>query len=575
MNLPRLRFDFPLPLTFENPLRVIAAYSLDDVLPTLRDVQAAADAGFYVAGYVAYEAAPAFDQAMSVLSPDPAWPLVWFGVFAEPTLPLEESAVGEYSVSGWEAEGDYEQYQAAIDDIRAKIALGDVYQVNQTFRLKADFQGDPRGFYTHLCGALAPSFSAYLDFETHCLLSASPELFFHRREDHIVTRPMKGTRPRGRWCEEDSLLANDLSVSEKDRAENVMIVDLLRNDLGRLAVPGSVHVPKLFEIERYPTVWQMTSTIEAQLRPQTSLAEIFQALFPCGSVTGAPKISATRVITRNELSPRGIYCGAIGYLTPHNEAVFNVAIRTAWLDKAKGTIHYGVGGGIVWDSTPKAEYQEAWVKASILTPPSPRFDLLETLRWEAGIYTLLDRHLARLLDSAAYFGFDVSEPQIREALLAHGGQRSEGVWRVRLRVSSAGVPQIESVPLADWLDRPLIVALAKTPVERTNKFLCHKTTHRVVYEAHRQEQPDCFDVLLWNEDGELTEFTLGNLVIEQQGCLWTPPRDCGLLNGTKRAELLEKGSLRERILQREDLETATRIWLINSVRGIVPVQLIP
>ena len=574
MNSPRLWFDFPQPLHFENPQYIITAYSLAEVRPALCAVQAAADSGFYAAGYVAYEAAPAFDPAIQVSAPDPLLPLVWFGVFSEPTPSNEEPVAGDYNLSVWAAEEEYEHYESALGSIREKIAAGDVYQVNQTFRLNARFQGDPRGLYHHICGAHPPTYPAYLDIGRFCLLSASPELFFHRRGNQIETRPMKGTRRRGRWREEDDLIAAEIAASEKDRAENVMIVDLIRNDLGRLAVPGSVHVSQLFEIERHATVWQMTSTIEARLRPHTPLEEIFTALFPCGSVTGAPKISATHLIARHEISPRGVYCGAIGYVTPHSEAVFNVAIRTAWIDKIKATIQYGIGGGIVWDSTAEAEYQEAWSKASLLTDLSPAFDLLETLRWENSTYVLLERHLARLLESAAYFGFNVSETEIREALQSHGRLRPEGIWRVRLCVSAQGRPNIESAPLDIWPSMTQTVALAKTPVERRDKFLCHKTTHRAVYEAHTQERPDCFDVLLWNEDGELTEFTRGNLVVELSGERWTPPRSCGLLNGTLRSELLDTGELQERILRREDLETAVRIWLLNSVRGLVPVRMI-
>ena len=570
MRPPFLRFDFPRPLCFCDPVRVIRADTLAEIRPALRAVQAAVDAGCYAAGYVAYEAAPAFDPALQVNPSVPSSPpLLWFGVFTEPCAP-QENEPGHYQISEWEADGDFDRYREAIHDIREGIAAGEVYQVNHTFRLGACFQGDTMAFYRRLRGAQPPPFAACLDIGSHQILSASPELFFQREGDRITTRPMKGTRPRGRWGEEDDQVAARLRASEKDRAENVMIVDLLRNDLGRLALPGTVRVPRLFEIERYPTVWQMTSTVTACLRPETTLDGIFGALFPCGSVTGAPKISATRFIARHEATPRGVYCGAIGYLTPRQEAVFSVAIRTALLDAETGRIEYGVGGGIIWDSDAVEEYDEAWSKAAVLAGPT-EFDLLETLRWEGEAYTLLDRHLDRLMASADYFGVAASREAVRAALLAHGRQRSEGAWRVRLRLTPDGDLRIESVPLLPLPPAPLTVALAETPVARADKFLCHKTTHRTVYEAHRQRRPDCFDVLLWNEEGELTEFTIGNLMIEQGGHLWTPPRECGLLDGTFRAELLAAGRLRERVLRREDLAAASRVWLINSVRGCVPV----
>ena len=569
MKLPFLRFDFPRPLCFSDPVRVIEAYSLAEVRPALRAVQAASDAGCYAAGYVSYEAAPAFDPALQVNAPISSLPLLWFGVFTEPCAPPDPEP-GEYHLSEWEADSAFPLYERAIHTIREAIAAGEVYQVNHTLRLGAHFQGDPLAFYRRLIGAQPPPFAAYLDLGNYQILSASPELFFHRIGSHITTRPMKGTRRRGRWGEEDDQVAAELRASQKDRAENVMIVDLLRNDLGRLAWPGSVNVPRLFEVERYPTVWQMTSTVEACLRPEVALDEIFGALFPCGSVTGAPKISATRFIARLEATPRQVYCGAIGYLTPNQEAVFSVAIRTALLDLETGRAEYGVGGGIVWDSDAAEEYEEAWSKADVLAGSAP-FDLLETLLWEAGTYALLDRHLDRLQASAEFFGFDASRDRVKAALLAHGQQRPEGAWRVRLRLPPDGAPQIESAALSPLPSGPMPVGLARTPVCRTDKFLCHKTTRRAVYEAHRSAQPDCFDVLLWNEEGELTEFTIGNLVIEQGGRLWTPPRGCGLLDGTRRAELLAQGRLQERILRREDLDLASRIWLVNSVRGCVSV----
>jgi len=548
---PFLRFDFPRSLCFRDPVRVIEARTLAEVRPALRAVRAAVDAGFYAAGYATYEAAPAFDDALRVNAPAPSLPLLWFGVFTGPCAPVEEP-IGECFVSDWEADGDVGSYRDAIRGIREGIAAGEVYQVNHTFRLRARFEGDPLAFYHHLRGASPPPFAAYLDIGRHQILSASPELFFHRAGDQITTRPMKGTRRRGRWREEDDQIAAELRASPKDRAENVMIVDLLRSDLGRLAQIGSVRVPRLFEIEQYPTAWQMTSTVEARLRPETTLDDIFEALFPCGSVTGAPKVSATRFITRHEASPRSVYCGAIGYITPGQEAVFSVAIRTALLDSETGQIEYGVGGGIVWDSDPDAEHEEAWSKAAVLAG-APAFDLLETLRWEDGAYILLDRHLDRLMASADYFGFHASRDVVQTALIAHGWQRPEGPWRVRLRLPPDGVPCVESVPLSPLPSGPLPVALAGAPVSRADTFLCHKTTHRAAYEARRSARPDCFDVLLWNEEGELTEFTIGSLVIEQGGRLWTPPRACGLLDGTFRAELLAEGGVQERVLHREDL----------------------
>jgi len=420
--------------------------------------------------------------------------------------------------------------------------------------------------------ASGAKYSAFLNLGRHQILSASPELFFHRAGPYLQTKPMKGTRPRGRWREEDAALAAELASAEKDRAENLMIVDLLRSDLGRIAVTGSVRVPKLFEFEQYPTLWQMTSTIEAQIPPQTGLVEIFAALFPCGSVTGAPKVSAMKRIAALETSPRGPYCGAVGVVTPSGEAVFNVAIRTAVLDTESETLRYGVGGGIVWDSAAESEYDEALSKAAILAAEVPEFALLETLLWEDGNYVLRERHLARLLSSAEHFGRQVERAVLETALDSAAAHFNDAKRRVRLLVSPGGTPHVEASFLLPLPDAPQLAAVATTPVRRSDPFLCHKTTHRSVYEAHRQAHPEAFDVLLWNELGELTEFTIGNLVIELGGLLWTPPRECGLLGGVLRAELLAEGKIYEHILRREDLEIAEGIWLINSVRGFVPVR---
>lgn len=574
MTAPFLIFDFPQPYRFSQPSEVITAETIAEVVPALHRVQEATESGFYAAGFVAYEAAPAFDSAHKVQPSLAGLPLLWFGLFDKPgeISEAERSASGPIDIL--HPDTDIGEYQKAIYSIREGIAAGEFYQVNYTFRLTAPWPGEGLGLYRRLVQASGAKYSAYLNLGRHQILSASPELFFHRKGTHLQTKPMKGTRPRGRWCEEDETLAAELAGAEKDRAENLMIVDLLRNDLGRIAVTGSVQVPKLFEIEQYPTLWQMTSTVEAQIPPETGLKEIFAALFPCGSVTGAPKISAMERIAALEMSPRGPYCGAVGVVSPSGEAVFNVAIRTAVLDTVSETLRYGVGGGIVWDSSAESEYEEALSKAAILAAEVPEFSLLETLLWENGNYALRERHLARLLSSAEYFGRQVGRSVLETALDAAAAHFDDAPRRVRLLVSPNGAPHVEAFLLLPLPDAPLLAALATIPVRRSDPFLCHKTTHRSVYEAHRQAHPEAFDVLLWNELGELTEFTIGNLVIELGGLLWTPPRECGLLGGVLRADLVAKGKICERILRREDLKAAEGIWLINSVRGFVPVRVV-
>lgn len=565
---------FPRRLSFGTPVETIVAHSLDEVRPALRAVQRAASAGLYAAGYVAYEAAPAFDTAY-VVSGAATMPLLWFGLFAEPRKEQQLQANGSFHLSDWQPATSRATYDRHVAAVRAAIGRGETYQTNYTLRLKSRFSGDDVAWYEQLRSAQRGGFCAYLNLGRFRVLSASPELFFRLSGDRLVTRPMKGTVRRGRWPEEDHAHATWLARSEKNKAENLMIVDLLRNDLGRIARTGSVEVPALFTIERYRTVHQMTSTVEARVLPGTTLEEVFTALFPCGSITGAPKISTMRLIAALEETPRNVYCGAIGMVLPGGEAVFNVAIRTVVIDTETRTAEYGVGGGITWDSTAEDEYAELLDKAALLQENWPAFDLLETLRLEHGNYALLQRHLQRLEASARYFDVPLNRQAAEAALLQHAHLFPAGTRRVRLRVNPEGGIRVESVPLEPLSPQPCPVALAADPISRHNRWLFHKTTNRGIYDSQRAARPDVWDVLLWNEEGELTEFTIGNLVVRCDGGYWTPPLDCGLLAGTLRADLLERGIIRERVLKAEDLERATGIWLINSVREWVPVLIVP
>jgi para-aminobenzoate synthetase/4-amino-4-deoxychorismate lyase len=576
-GVEHLRFDFAdcggemRRTIFRDPDETIVAYSASEVVLAIRAVDAARKNGFYVAGYVSYEAAPAFDSALRVF-PVATMPLLWFGIFKGPSEPQVQVG-SDFRISDWNPSVDRETYDQKIESIHAAIARGDTYQVNYTLRLRAEFEGDDFAFYERLRAGQASSYCAYLNTGRYRILSASPELFFRQTGNTITTKPMKGTIRRGRWSAEDDSLYDRLKASEKDRAENVMIVDLIRNDLGRIAELGSVQVSDLFEIERYRTVFQATSTVTATLAKQASLAEVFGALFPSGSVTGAPKVSTMELIARFEDSPRNAYCGAIGFAGPGDEAVFSVAIRTVVVDSQTGAAEYGVGGGVTWESTAEGEYTEALNKAALLAEDWPRLDLLETLRLEDGTFTLANSHIDRLVSSARYFGVPLSVAAVRAAMGEYALGHSTGIHRVRMLVSPEGAIRIESQPL-EWAVRETVaVSISSSPVSREDRFLYHKTTHRSVYDAGRAGAAHVFDVLLWNEQGELTEFTTGNLVLELDGKLVTPPIESGLLNGTLRADLLKRGEIVEGVLTREDLERCSRFWLINSVRGWVPVHL--
>lgn len=562
---------------FVNCLEVISAPQHEQILPALRRIEAAVQNGLHAAGFISYEAAPAFDPNFCVKNAT-AFPLLWFGLFRERR---EINAgkffrEGEFDLSDWQASIDEATYHDEIAQIREHIAAGDTYQVNFTFRRRAAFRGDDLALYHQLCRSQRAGYCAYLNLGRFRILSASPELFFHWQNGQLATKPMKGTRPRGRTTNEDRIYTAQLETSPKERAENLMIVDLLRNDMGRISEFGSVQVPKLFEVERYETVLQMTSTVISRPVPPVGFVEILQALFPCGSVTGAPKIRTMEIINALEDSPRQIYTGAVGFLSPGPEAVFSVAIRTLLLDTQTGVAELGVGSGITYDSAPAAEYQECLLKAHFLKQPRPDFSLLESLLYDSTDgYFLLDRHLLRLADSADYFGFNFNESAIRAALQRAGESLSAGQFKVRLLLRRDGRVLVTSEFLPNFSVPPTLrVAVAREPVNSRDIFLFHKTTSRQIYERRRASRPDCDDVLLVNEKGELTEATMANVVAKIDGKNYTTPVTCGLLAGTFRAELLERGEVCERILYPQDLRQAETIFLINSVRQCMPVKLV-
>lgn len=548
-------------LRFVEPVGVLCAHALEQVVPCVRRVEAAVADGLHAAGFIAYEAAPAFNPDLTTHAAGPL-PLVWFGLFQErtETKPCCETAA-PFSVGSWTAEVGEADYLDVIRRIRELIAAGDTYQVNYTFPMQAAFEGDALSWFRCLERAQRADYAAFIDAAPFTILSTSPELFFRLEGDSLETRPMKGTRPRGRWPEEDRRLAAELAASGKDRAENVMIVDLLRNDMGRISDTGSVHVASLFDVERYETVWQMTSTIRS--KTSAPLPEILGALFPSGSVTGAPKVRTMQIIHDLEPAPRGVYCGAVGWYSPGRSAEFNVAIRTVAIDQDAGTARYHVGSGITWGSSAEAEYDECVVKAAVLGEDRPEFDLLESLLFD-GEYFLLDEHLARLAGSAEYFGFEVDVDAVRAALLDEAAAFEDGPLKVRLLAARDGTHHVEAGPAGP--STPVRLDFAAEPVDDRDVFLYHKTTHRAVYERARASRPDCDDVLLWNARGEITETTTANVILEIDGRLWTPPVSSGLLGGTMRASLLADGAIQERVLTKADVARAGSIRLINSVR---------
>ncbi len=554
--------------SFAGPCEVVETCRHDEVLDCLRRVEHRVESqGLHAAGFVSYEAATAFDRALSVREA-PGFPLLWFGVF--PTvhsiaLPARGAAQPPCNTL-WRPSVTADEYAAAIARLREAIAAGETYQVNYTFRLRQSAHRDPWKVFEDLVAAQPPPHAAYVETERFAICSASPELFFALDGRRIVSRPMKGTIARGRWYEEDLVRSGELAASAKNRAENAMIVDMMRNDLGRIARVGSVQVSDLFRLERYPTLWQMTSCVSAET--DAGLAEIFAALFPCASITGAPKASTMRIIARSETEPRRIYTGSIGWIQPGRRARFNVAIRTVLIDKAGGEAEYGVGGGVVWDSTPQGEYDECLLKARILSAPRPAFSLLETLLWRpVDGYFCLSAHLRRLRESAEYFQFPHCAEAAANELAALAARLPPAPHKIRLLVARSGEVTCQSKPIRDGeFPDPVRLELAASPIDAADVFLYHKTTHREVYAAAQNGCREGDDVLLYNQLGEMTETLRGNLVVRCGENLWTPPVSCGLLPGTYRAQLLAEGKIRERVVPLEMLSQCDELFFINSVR---------
>lgn len=559
------------PIYFANPKKVITAHSIEDVLPQFQKVQELIEQGNYAAGYVSYEAAPAFEQSFKVKD-GARMPLLWFGIFDKPEEEIPEKKTGTFNLAEWQSETDSNTYRSGFQRIKSEIKKGNTYQVNYTMRLQSQFEGDDYAFFERLKRAQRSNYSAYLNVGSHRILSASPELFFRWEDGQLITRPMKGTVKRGTTLKVDQLNAEWLAASEKNQAENYMIVDLLRNDLGMIAEPGSVEVPQLKAIEKYPTVWQMTSTITADTNPGTTIIDIFKALFPCGSITGAPKIKTMEIIADIENSPREVYCGAIGFITPESEAVFNVPIRTVVIDKETGKAEYGVGGGITWDSELSEEYDEAFLKAKLLTVVRPAYKLLESMKLSDGEYYLLNDHIDRMKQSAEYFDYQFSELYLRDRLQKYAELNHGTLQKVRVLLHENGEIEVSGQAIKP-LDPEFTAILAEAPISSANPFLFHKTTNRDVYEGFQMNNPDFQDVLLWNEEGFITEFTNGNVVVKINGDLYTPPVESGLLAGTFRQELIRKKEIKERTISKADLNNAEEIWFINSVRGKLKVNL--
>jgi para-aminobenzoate synthetase/4-amino-4-deoxychorismate lyase len=574
---------------FLNPIQTLIANKLEDLPALFANIETALAKGHYAAGYLNYECGYHFEHFDKIPDLTCTLPLAWFGIYTNPITfnhaagtftpepPTPTSTAIETPSTQPFAENialtiSPDDYREKILKIKSLIAAGDTYQVNFTDSITLETKLEPAAAFATLSHQQPVSYAAFLNIAGQYILSLSPELFFKINNSKITTRPMKGTMPRGNDLESDALAALALQHDEKNRSEHIMIVDLLRNDLGRICAMGSVHVEDLFTIERYKTLLQMTSTISGLVKPNLTFYEIFRALFPSGSITGAPKIRTMQIIRDLEAHPRGIYTGAIGHIAPNRNATFNVAIRTLTLKG--GHAEMGVGGGIIADSDPAAEYRECLLKASFLTHGSNDFQLIETILWSGDFY-LLTQHLDRLAASATYFNFICDREAIITQLKSLATTfNPTAKYRARLLLDAAGTATITATPLTTQPTGR--ICLSTEPTSSTNLFLHHKTTRRALYDRLYKEAiaQGYDDIIFLNERNELTEGAISNIFLRKGTQLLTPPISSGLLPGIYRRHILETNpNAEEKVLTLKDLHTADAIYICNSVRGMNEVKL--
>lgn len=575
MSIPKLQFNFynydkdvDTNMIFQHPRDVITTHDLDELAHCFKRIEAAINDGYYVAGFVSYEATYALYKLNRTIDSD--FPLLWFGVFKEPIEQNNSNEDGNYSVGTWKMNESKRAYTDNVHTILQFINEEKIKQINYTTPLQTTFSGNTLAYYERLKRAQKAKFNALLQFEQFDIVSVSPEKFFSIEKNTVTVRPMKGTIHRGLSFAEDIKLARWLKQSKKNQLENDLITDLMKEELEQIA--HKVRVFDQYRIEKYPTLWQMTSAIKGSLNEDVHPVDVLTTLFPCGSITGAPKAETIHKIAQLEKQPRGIYCGSIGYFTPSKEAHFNVAIRTVTINKLTNQAYYHAGGAITEQSTAEEEYKEVLTKTNVLRQSLTTFKLIETFLIEDGNFFLKEEHRRRLKNSAHYFDFSLNENELDQRLNTVEKTYNKGSWRLRLLLAESGKILTEVYPLE--ATHRSKVALAKTPIDRHDPFLYHKTTERTMYtEAKKGIDDDYLDVLLWNDLGELTEFTIGNVVVRKNGELLTPPLSSGLLPGTFREQLIANKLVKESIIHLDDLKDITEMWLVNSVRKWVEVTL--
>ena len=554
--------------TFTQPIRELKTRDLAEVADLLAQVESYQEQGYYVVGYVSYEAAPAFEEKLAVhKAPLLAEYLLYFTVHDRvETSPIPLTYEEVDLPSKWREQTSAEDYKKAISQIHHHLRQGDTYQVNYTVQLKQDLSVNPFAIYNRMVVEQEAGYNAYVEHDEMAVISMSPELFFEQNDRELTTRPMKGTTQRGVADQDDLDQASWLEQDPKNRSENMMIVDLLRNDMNRISEVGSEHVERLCQVEQYSTVWQMTSTIKSQLRPDVDLVEIFRSLFPCGSITGAPKIATMEIIKNLEPQPRGVYCGTIGLLLPNGRRIFNVAIRTIQLHQGKAI--YGVGGGITWDSTWESEYREVHQKAAVLYRKQARFQLITTGKISQKQLLFEDQHLERLTKASRYFAFPFDPEELRQKIEEECQVcDSHQDYRLRITLSKSGEIELSRQILSPLSPSFCKAKLCLQEADLQQAFTYFKTTYRPHLSLGKQE------IIYHNAAGELLETSIGNLVLKINGKLYTPPIRLGILPGIYRQHLLETGQVEEKVLTVPDLDQAEAVYGCNAVRGLYELRI--
>ena len=576
-NIPYILLDDQITQSvryYENPVAILKAVTPDEIDPVFEKLSAYHKSGHYLAGYCSYELGYALEPKLSPLMPKQQdTPLILFGVFKKPStdMPISMRYTSERPELALTPNWSETDYLKRFETVIRYIQAGDIYQANLTFPVTGTYDGQANVLYAALRQRQPGHYGGIIKLSGPEIITFSPELFFKKTGTAISMRPMKGTRPRSADLVQDSLLITDMQAEPKSRAENLMIVDLLRNDLSRISIPGSVTVPELFSVETYPTLHQMISKIESRVHPNTSFRDIFKSLFPCGSVTGAPKIRAMEIIRELEETPRGAYCGTAGYIDPDGSACFNVGIRTLTLDA--GRVSYGIGSGVVLDSTGTDEYHECLLKAQILTPPVSV--LIETFLWtpEHG-FKNLDRHMARLKSSARNLKYPFKVGNIRRAL-DRAVRPKTTPQRIRLTLNPVGTVRV-TCSVFSTFKTPLKLALSKYTLADNVQITEHKLSSRDFYDGERirlKALCGADEVIFLNAEGYLCEGSFTSIFIKREDTLFTPPRACGLLPGILRADLIRTGQAQEKLFRPKDIRVTDEIFIGNSMRGLMPATL--